>query len=41
MAENHYANKLDEKGAQIDALKARIAQLENAISDIQQGKKGR
>jgi len=37
VAENHYVNKLDEKGAQIDALKARIAQLENAISDIQRG----
>ena len=36
MAENHYANKMDEKGAQIDALKARIAQLENAIEDMRQ-----
>jgi hypothetical protein len=36
MADNHYEAKLDEKAAQIDALNARIAQLENAIEDIRQ-----
>ena len=37
MADNHYETKLDEKAAQIDALNARIAQLENAIEDMRQG----
>jgi len=36
MADNHYETKLDDKTAEIDALRARIAQLENAIQDKRQ-----